>query len=124
MRVLYELLVITSIVAFLFYGVSVLTSNAMVEEFERYGLARFRRLTGYLEVFGALGLLAGYLLPGLRIAASGGLALLMALGVVVRFRSGDSLTQALQAFGMLLVNLGIFVLTIRFAGHWGPLRGQ
>lgn len=117
MRVLYELLVIVSILAFLFYGLSVLFSDAMVEEFERYGLARFRRLTGFVEVLGAVGLLVGYFVPGLTIVASGGLALLMALGVIVRFRSGDSPAQALQAFGMLLVNLFICIYAIRFASR-------
>ena len=116
MRALYEVLVIISILAFFFYGLSVLFSNAMVEEFERYGLTRFRRLTGFVEVLGAAGLLAGYVVPALTIVASGGLALLMALGVAVRFRSGDSVAQALQAVGMLLVNLFIFVYAIRFAG--------
>jgi hypothetical protein len=117
MRLLYELLVIVSILAFLFYGLSVLFSDAMVEEFQRYGLSRFRRLTGLLEVLGALGLLLGYVVPWLTVAASGGLALLMAMGVVVRFRSGDSAAQALQAFAMLLVNLFIFVFAIRFASR-------
>jgi hypothetical protein len=117
MRVLYELLVIVSILAFLFYGLSVLFSDAMVEEFQRYGLSRFRRLTGLLEVLGALGLLLGYVVPWLTVAASGGLALLMAMGVVVRFRSGDSVAQALQAFAMLLVNLFILVFAIRFASR-------
>ena len=117
MRALYEVLVVISILAFLFYGLSVLFSDAMVEEFERYGLARFRRLTGLLEVLGAAGLALGYVVPALTIVASGGLALLMALGVGVRVRAGDSAAQALQAVGMLLVNLFILVYAWRFVGR-------
>jgi hypothetical protein len=109
MGMLYQALKVATSVAFLYYGLSVLFANAMVNEFERYGMARFRKLTGVLEVAGALGLLAGYFVPGLTIAAAGGLSLLMALGVGIRFRSGDSAVDALQAFGMLLVNLFIFV---------------
>ena len=49
--------------------------------------------------------------------ASGGLTLLMALGVGVRLRSGDSVGQAMQALAMFAVNLFIFVYALRFAGH-------
>ncbi len=117
MRVLYELVKVLSIIAFLYYGLAVLFSNAMVEEFDRYGLSRFRKLTGALEVFGAAGLIAGYFVPGLTVAAAGGLALLMAAGVIVRFRSGDSLAQTLQALAMLAVNAFIVVCALRFGGR-------
>jgi len=117
MGMLYQVLKVVSIVAFLYYGLAVLFTNAMVKEFDRYGMARFRRLTGVLEVAGSLGLIAGYFVPGLTIAASGGLTLLMVLGVITRFRSGDSAVEALQATGMLLVNLFILVFAWRFPGR-------
>jgi uncharacterized membrane protein YphA (DoxX/SURF4 family) len=117
MGTLYQTLKVVSIVAFLFYGLSVLFTDAMKTEFERYGLPGLRKLTGLLEVAGALGLIAGYFVPGLTVAASAGLSLLMAAGLVVRFRSGDSLPEALQAGGMLLINLFIMVFAWRFAGH-------
>ena len=117
MGTLYQTLKVVSIVAFLFYGLSVLFTNAMEKEFERYGMARFRKLTGVLEVAGALGLIAGYFVPGLTVAASGGLTLLMVAGLVVRFRSGDSVPEALQAGGMMLINLFIMVFAWRFAGR-------
>lgn len=117
MGTLYQILKVVSIVAFLFYGLSVLFTDAMKQEFERYGLPGFRKLTGVLEVAGALGLIAGYFVPGLTVAAAGGLTLLMAAGLAVRFRSGDSVPEALQAGGMLLVNLFILVFAWRFAGQ-------
>lgn len=117
MGTLYQVLKAASIVAFLFYGLSVLFANAMEKEFERYGMAGFRKLTGVLEVAGALGLLAGYFVPGLTIAAAAGLSLLMALGVGIRLRSGDSVVEALQALGMLVVNVFILVYAWRFAGR-------
>jgi hypothetical protein len=55
--------------------------------------------------------------PGLTVAAAGGLSLLMAAGLAVRFRSEDSVSEALQAGGMLLVNLFIVVFAWRFAGR-------
>lgn len=68
------------------------------------GLLRVRKLTGALEVLGALRLLAGHLAPPPVVPSAAGPALLMAAGVMVRFRSGDSVGQVLQAFAMLLVN--------------------
>jgi uncharacterized membrane protein YphA (DoxX/SURF4 family) len=114
MDALYQALKALSILLFLYYGLSVLVSNAMVKEFERFGLIRFRKLTGGLEVLGSVGLILGYFIPQLVVAASGGLTLLMVLGVAVRYRAGDSLADALPAFVMSLVNLYIFVYAI---GH-------
>ena len=113
MGAVYEVLKAVSILAFLFYGLHVLFTDAMAAEFQRYGLAGFRKLTGVVEVLGALGLIAGYFVPVLVVAAAGGLALLMALGVGVRFRSGDSVGQALQALAMFAINLFICVYALR-----------
>ena len=106
---LYQAAKVASIVLFLYYGLSVLLSNAMVAEFQRYGLLRFRKLTGSLEVLGALGLLLGYLLPPLVLLASGGLTLLMFGGVVVRLKSGDSFVDSIPALVMGLINAFIFL---------------
>jgi uncharacterized membrane protein YphA (DoxX/SURF4 family) len=99
-------------VLFLYYGASVLVSDAMAAEFERFGLSRFRRLTGGLEVLGALGLILGYFVSPFDIAASAGLTVLMAAGVIVRFRSGDSFLDAVPALVMALLNAFIFVHAI------------
>ena len=99
-------------VLFFYYGISVLVSDAMVGEFEKFGLIRFRRVTGVLEVLGAAGLLLGYLIPPLVIAASGGLCVLMILGVGVRYRAGSTVVEALPAVVMALINLYVFVYAI------------
>lgn len=115
MNLLYEVAKALSIVLFLYYGTSVLVSDAMAAEFERFGLSRFRRLTGGLEVLGALGLILGYFVSHFDIAASAGLTVLMVAGVIVRFRSGDSLVDALPALVMALINAFIFVHAIGIA---------
>ena len=99
-------------VLFFYYGFSVLVSDAMVEEFEKFGLIRFRRVTGLLEVLGAAGLMLGYLIPSLVIAASGGLCVLMILGVGVRYRAGSTVVEALPAVVMALINLYVFFYAI------------
>lgn len=93
-----------SIALFLGYGLLCLFANGMVDEFERYGLARFRRLTGALEVLGALGLAGGYLVPFMDVFSATGLAVLMALGVGVRIKVRDPVVEMLPAAFLLLVN--------------------
>ena len=99
----YHLANVISIGLFLYYGLLCLFADGMVEEFERYGLSRFRRVTGGLEVLGAAGLLAGYLLPVLSVLSAGGLALLMLLGLAVRVKVGDSPLEMVPAAFLLLV---------------------
>ncbi len=115
MNALYHVFKALSILLFLYYGLSVLVSNAMVAEFERFGLSRFRKLAGSLEVLGAVGLLLGYFAPKLVVAASAGLTLLMVLGLAVRYRAGDSMTEALPAFVLSLMNLYILVYALGLA---------
>lgn len=112
MEITYQLCVALSIALFLFYGLSCLFLDTMIVEFERFGLSRFRRLTGGLEVLGAVGLLLGYLVPPLVVVASGGLTLLMLLGVATRIRVRDPLVQALPAALLLLVNAYIFLYSV------------
>ena len=112
MTVLYQVSKAASIGLFLFYGLSVLVSDSMVKEFERFGLVRYRQLTGVLQVLGALGLGLGYLLPHLVVPAAGGLALLMAAGVAVRIRCRDSIADALPASIMFAMNLFIVIYAL------------
>jgi hypothetical protein len=112
MNMLYQACKVLSILLFLYYGLAVLFANAMVEEFARFGLVRFRQLTGVLELLGSLGLVLGYFLPQFTVAAAGGLTLMMGVGVVVRLRCGDSLANAMPAFVMLLINLYIVVYAL------------
>lgn len=97
-----------SILAFGVYGALVLFADGMAEEFERFGLSRYRRLTGSLEVLGAAGLLVGYLVPAVTLVASGGLALLMLLGIATRIRVRDTLGEIIPAGVLLAVNVFIF----------------
>lgn len=98
-----------SIGLFLFYGVLCLFADGMIEEFERYGLSRFRRLTGALEVLGAVGLTAGYLFPAVGVLSAAGLALLMTLGLGVRIKVRDPWMETVPADFLLGVNLFIAV---------------
>lgn len=90
-------------VSFYLYGWSCLKTQYMVAEFERYQLARFRKLTGQLQILGATGLIMGFIFPEIGGLASAGLSLQMACGLGVRIRIKDSWFQCLPAIMYMLV---------------------
>ena len=111
MRVL-ELLILFSSISFLIYGISWFTSSQMKREFTRFGLEKFGLLTAVLEIAGALGLLAGLMINFILLISSGGLALLMFFGVLVRLKVKDSLWVSLPALFYLVINLYIFLTSL------------
>jgi hypothetical protein len=84
-----EILIIFCAVSFLGYGLSCLFSKHMVLEFSRYGLPKYRVLTGVLQILAAIGLFAGLAASPLGGIAAAGLALQMACGLGVRVKIGD-----------------------------------
>ena len=95
-------------IAFLIYGLCCIFSGHMIVEFERYRLARFRMLTGYLQILGAIGLLVGFWVsPVAGLVAALGLSVQMLLGLGVRLLIRDSLFQCLPSFGFMLINAGL-----------------
>lgn len=101
-----------SIGLFFGYGLLCLFADGMAEEFERYGLSRFRRLTGALEVLGATGLAVGYLVPAVGLLSASGLALLMLLGLGVRVKLRDPFVEMIPAAFLFLVNAFIALGTV------------
>jgi hypothetical protein len=70
----------------------------MKAEFKRFQLEKLGLLVVVLEILGAVGLLVGFwLYKPLLLLASGGLALLMLLGLIVRLRLKDGLWVSLPA---------------------------
>jgi hypothetical protein len=115
----YYASVLVSSTLFLFYGIACLSFEGIKRDFERFGLSRFRTLTGTLEVLGALGLIVGQFWPPLVPLSAGGLALLMFLGVAVRIRVRDSLAQTLPALVLMCVNLFIAWVALGQPGRHG-----
>ena len=76
----------------------------MHKEFSRYGLARQRRLVGIFQLAGGVGLLCGLSFQPLALTSASGLALIMTMGVVVRFRVNDRFIQMIPAIGYAISN--------------------
>ena len=107
-----DILVFLSACTFIFYGTLCLLTNHMKAEFQRYGMEKFRTLTGVLEVLGGLGLLSGLYYTPLMVISSGGLATLMLMGTVVRIRCKDAFLEIIPAFSLMLLNTYILLKTL------------
>jgi hypothetical protein len=106
------ILCIVSGISFLVFGSLILSTRHMEEEFERYGLSRFRKLVGLLELLGGLGILLGLHFKILLLVSSLGLSLLMVLGVVTRLRVKDSFLETTPAGVLGLINMFIFYFQV------------
>ena len=102
-------LILLSSISFLIYGIAFFKSPHMKSEFKRFGLEKLGAMVAILELFGAAGLLVGLKFIPVLLISSGGLALLMFLGVLVRIKVKDSLWLALPALFFMLLNAYIFV---------------
>lgn len=100
-----ELSTLVLIISFFVYGSRCLFAEAMVVEFERWGVPRLRHVTGSLELLGATGLLVGQWLPRVGVLSAAGLSLLMVCGLMVRLRIRDTLLQTLPAVIYLIVSV-------------------
>lgn len=104
---------VASALAFLSYGIACVATSRMDAEFERYGLARHRRLIGALECLGALGLLVGQFSRPVLVLAAAGLTLTMLAAIATRIRIRDSLARTLPAILLLLLNAFILAAALR-----------
>lgn len=105
--IVLQILVLFISISFFFYGLGCFYSPTMFEEFKRFGLTPFqRKLTGFFQVLGALGLVNGYyFMPIIGFFAAIGLTLLMSLGFGVRLKIKDNFIQSFPSLFFALLNL-------------------
>jgi hypothetical protein len=94
------------------YGMSCFLSEKMITEFDRYRLPRFRIFTGLLQIAGSLGLVVGHFFCPILVLSAGGLATMMFLALITRFRIRDPLYAAIPAFLLFALNLFIVVAAL------------
>jgi len=100
----FTFIILFSSASFWLYGAGCFGSQEMKKEFSRYGLGKYRQITGLLEILGALGLLFGMLNSVAGFFAALGLSLLMLLGFLVRQKIGDSILRSFPALLYLVMN--------------------
>jgi len=87
----------------------------MKSEFIRFGLGRLGMLIAVLEIIGAIGLLVGLWIHSVLLISSGGLAVLMFMGVIVRLKVKDSLWLSLPALFFMVLNSYIFIASLNLS---------
>jgi uncharacterized membrane protein YphA (DoxX/SURF4 family) len=102
-----------SAILFLAYGLNCFVSDKMIAEFERYRLPSLRVLTGVLQILGGAGLLVGHWSWPVLLLSSGGLALMMFLAVLTRYKIRDSIVEALPATSLCLLNAYVLIEALR-----------
>ena len=101
-----------SSLAFIYFGINCFYSKFIIAEFERYGVPKFRKLTGFLQLLGAGGLLIGlHFTPLLLLLAAIGLSVLMLFGFLVRLKTKDNFVKTAPAFTFATLNLLIAIKT-------------
>ncbi|NNE31213.1 MAG: hypothetical protein HKN40_02465 [Winogradskyella sp.] len=95
-----------SAISFIFFGFNCFYSKFIISEFQRYGLPKYRILTGWLQLIGAFGLITGfYLSYELILLAALGLFLLMLSGFIVRLKIKDNFIKSSPSFFFAMLNL-------------------
>ena len=102
--------VLFSSFSFVAYSISYFVSPHMKSEFERFDLKKVGIFVIVLEILGALGLLVGLFFKPILLISSGGLAILMLLGLITRIKSKDSFLVSLPAIFYMILNTYIYYL--------------
>jgi hypothetical protein len=95
-----------SSLAFIYFGMNCFYSKFIISEFIRYNLTKYRKLTGFLQLIGAMGLLIGlYFYPVVLLLAAMGLSILMIAGFIVRLKIKDNFIKSSPAFTFAVINI-------------------
>lgn len=105
--------VVLSSLSFYAYVISYFISPHMKNEFKRFNLEKLGLLTIILELIGATGLLIGLQYNLILLVSSLGISLLMLCGLIVRLKLKDSIWVSLPALFFMLLNLYIFLASIK-----------
>ncbi len=101
---LFNFLILFSSVSFFFYGLSSFFNSFMIDEFIRYRIPQFRKLTGWFQLLGSLGIIIGFWVDNLQALSTICLSLMMLFGVAVRIKIKDNLIKILPAVFYCLLN--------------------
>lgn len=83
-------------------------------EFRRFQLTNnHRQLTGILQILGGTALLIGLAIPVIGMVATGGLAIQMLLGFIVRLRIKDDILLSLPSFIFMILNGYLFLYFLK-----------
>ncbi len=107
-----SLVVIFTSLSFIVYGYSSFVSRRMKSEFKRWGFSKQRKLVGFLQLVGGLGLFIGLKINLLLILTSLCFIIMMSSAIIIRIKIKDNITDILPAITYLFLSILIFIDSI------------
>ena len=98
-------------ISFIIYGILLLKSKKMQEEFLRFDLESYIKLVGILELLGGVGLIIGLKFILILQFSSLGLGILMFLGLLTRIKVKDSFLISFPSLFFMIINFYILYLS-------------
>ena len=102
-------IVIFTSISFIVYGINSFTSNRMVNEYQRWGFGKYRKLIGISQILCGAGLLIGLKYLALLQFASLSLIIMMSLAILVRVKIKDNISEVLPAISYLVLSILILM---------------
>ena len=84
----------------------------MKSEFKRWGFSKQRKLVGFLQLVGGLGLFIGLKINLLLILTSLCFIIMMSSAIIIRIKIKDNITDILPAITYLFLSILIFIDSI------------
>jgi len=114
---LFYILLFLNALAFIFHGLSSIFSRRMQAEFRRFGMSEAQgKMTGYLQLLGATGLLLGLILPLMGGAAAICLALMMGVAFFTRIKVKDNAWEKWPSLFFICMNIYLFAGFLKMMG--------
>lgn len=102
-------IVIFTSISFIVYGINSFTSKSMVNEYQRWGFGKYRKLIGISQILCGAGLLIGLKYLALLQFASLSLIIMMSLAILVRVKIKDNISEVLPAISYLVLSILILM---------------
>ena len=102
-------IVVFTSLSFIIYGINSFTSNRMVNEYQRWGFGKYRKIIGLSQILCGGGLLIGIKFLIILQFASLSLAIMMSLAILVRIKINDNISEILPAISYLVLSILILI---------------
>ena len=101
-------IILFSAFSFIIYGYSSFMSKRMISEYSRWGFNDQRKIIGFFQLIGGIGLIVGTKVNILLFITSLSFIIMMLFAIIVRIKIKDGIVETLPAITYLFLNKMIF----------------
>ena len=101
-------IILFSAFSFIIYGYSSFMSKRMISEYSRWGFSNQRKIIGFFQLLGGIGLIVGIKVNILLFFTSLSFIIMMLFAIIVRIKIKDGIVETLPAITYLFLNVMIF----------------